>query len=257
MKKLLLKYKTIYALLFIVFAWYILHLVIQSTIIPHPIQTIIVFTQLIKEDLFLHLSVSLYRIVLSIGIAVFVGVFIGSLLGLKEKYDIAFGPVIYLIYPIPKIAFLPVFMILFGLGNLSKIVLITTIILFQILVTTRDSVKGINKEIFYSIRSLGASKWQVYQHVVFPAILPKLFTALRISVGTSISVLFFAENYATTYGIGYFIMDSWIRVDYVEMFAGIIGISLLGLSIFKMIDLFEKWLCKWALLERKEAQPSQ
>ncbi|CQR47906.1 Putative aliphatic sulfonates transport permease protein SsuC [Paraliobacillus sp. PM-2] len=250
----LLKYRTIYATLFVILAWYLLHLSIQSNIIPNPIRTIIVFFQLLQEDLLLHLLVSLGRIIVSVGIAVIIGTVTGLFLGMHEKYDIFFGPVIYLLYPLPKIAFLPVFMILFGLGNTSKIVLITTIILFQILVTTRDSVKGLSKEIFYSIRSLGATKWQVYQHVVIPAILPKLFTALRISVGTSISVLFFAENYATTYGIGYFIMDSWIRVDYIEMFAGIIAISLLGLFVFKMIDLLEKNSCKWALLEKNESQ---
>ncbi|GAA5417302.1 putative aliphatic sulfonates transport permease protein SsuC [Paraliobacillus ryukyuensis] len=247
------QFKTIYASLFVLIIWYILHLIIKSNIIPNPFQTILVFIQLLQDDLLIHLAVSLTRIVFSIIIAVFCGGTIGLYLGMHEKYDLFFGPVIYLLFPLPKIAFLPVFMILFGLGNTSKIVLITTIIFFQILVTTRDSTKGLSREIFYSISSLGANKWQIYKHVVIPAALPKLFTALRISIGTSISVLFFAENYATTYGIGYFIMDSWTRVDYVEMFAGIIAISLLGLFIFKIIDYAERYFCKWALLEKKDS----
>ncbi|MCD8503284.1 MAG: ABC transporter permease subunit [Bacillaceae bacterium] len=169
---------------------------------------------------------------------------------MNDRIDALVSPVIYLLYPVPKIAFLPVLMILFGLGNTPKVLLITSIILFQILVTTRDSVKGLSKELFYSITSLGANKWQVYQHLVIPAVLPKLFTALRISIGTSIAVLFFAENFATKYGIGYFIMDSWIRVNYVEMFAGIVAISVLGLTLFHMIDLIEAKLCKWIVLEK-------
>lgn len=253
MKSILLKYKTIYASLFVLICWYFFYIIIESNIIPNPFETIIVFFQLLQGDLLLHIGVSLLRISVSIILAVLLGGSLGLFVGLHEKYDLFIGPVIYLLYPLPKIAFLPVFMILFGLGNTSKIILITIIILFQILVTTRDSVKGLSKELFYSIASLGASKRQVYQHLVLPAVLPKLFTALRISVGTSISVLFFAENYATTYGIGYFIMDSWIRVDYVEMFAGIIAISLLGLAVFKGIDLIEAKLCKWVLFEKDES----
>lgn len=254
LEKYIIKYKTFYATLFVVFAWYLLHLFIQSAIIPSPVQTIRTFIALLQEDLLLHLGTSLLRISASVVIAVLLGSTIGLFLGLHEKYDIFFGPVIYLLYPLPKIAFLPVLMILFGLGNTSKVVLITMIILFQILVTTRDSIKGLSKEVFYSITTLGATRPQIYQHVVIPAILPKLFTALRISVGTSISVLFFAENYATTYGIGYFIMDSWTRVDYIDMFAGIIAISLLGLFVFKVIDIAEKTLCKWAIIEKNESQ---
>ncbi|GGM19656.1 ABC transporter permease [Paraliobacillus quinghaiensis] len=251
-KSILLNYKTVYATIFVILCWYLFHVIIQSNIIPNPFETILVFFQLLQDDLLLHVGVSFLRIAVSVLVAVILGGSLGLFLGLHEKYDLYFGPVIYLLYPLPKIAFLPVFMILFGLGNTSKIALITIIILFQILVTTRDSVKGLSKELFYSISSLGANKRQVYQHLVLPAVMPKLLTALRISVGTSISVLFFAENYATTYGIGYFIMDSWIRVDYVEMFAGIIAISLLGLLVFKAIDLLEAKLCKWALLEKGE-----
>ncbi|WP_117169922.1 ABC transporter permease [Paraliobacillus sediminis] len=250
-----LRYKTIYASVFIIICWYFFHLLIESTIIPNPFETIFTFFQLLREDLLLHVGMSLLRISVSIIIAVLVGGSLGLYLGLHEKFDLFFAPIIYLLYPLPKIAFLPVFMILFGLGNTSKIVLISIIILFQILLTTRDSIKGLSKELFYSIISLGANKQQVYLHLVLPAVLPKLFTALRISVGTSISVLFFAENYATTYGIGYFIMDSWIRVDYVEMFAGIIAISFLGLLVFRGIDLIEAKLCKWVLLEKFENKP--
>ncbi|MBU9720620.1 MULTISPECIES: ABC transporter permease [Bacillaceae] len=246
-----LQHKGIYGTVVIIILWYIFHYLLQTAIIPSPIETIMEFFRLLQRDLLLHMFASLYRILVAGIISLILGVSIGLYLGLNEKIDQYFSPMIYLLYPIPKIAFLPVLMILFGLGNLSKIMLITIIIFFQILVTTRDSVKGLNKEWFYSIRSLGASKFQLYQHLVLPAVLPKLFTAIRISIGTSIAVLFFAENFATTYGIGYFIMNSWTRVDYVQMFAGILAISLLGLLIFKGIDLLEKHLCKWIILEKE------
>jgi len=246
------RYKTIYGSILILILWYILHLIIQSSIIPSPYLTIIKFFNLMKGELLIHILVSLFRILVAVIISLLIGVAAGLFLGLNEKYDDYISPMIYLLYPLPKIAFLPVLMILFGLGNASKIILITIIILFQILVTTRDSVKGLSKELFYSIKSLGANKTQIYRHLIIPAVLPKLLTALRISIGTSIAVLFFAENFATRYGIGYFIMDSWTRVDYTQMFAGILAISLLGLLIFNLIDFIEDKLCKWIKLEKIE-----
>ncbi len=68
---------------------------------------------------------------------------------------------------------------------------------------------------------------------------------MRVSVGVSIATLFFSENYATTYGIGYFIMNCWIMVDYVQMFAGIMAMSIMGILIFEVIDLMERKLCPW------------
>lgn len=250
LKDVIVKNKTVYGITMVIIFWYILHLLINAAVVPSPLQTLIEFGRLLQEELLIHLTVSLLRIIIATILATLLGVSLGLFLGLNDRFDTLVAPIVYLLYPIPKVAFLPVLMILFGLGNTPKILLITVIIFFQILVTTRDSVKGLSKELFYSISSLGANKWQTYQHLVIPAVLPKLFTAIRISIGTSIAVLFFAENFATTYGIGYFIMDSWIRVNYVQMFAGIIAISLLGLVLFKMIDLFEHMSCKWIILEK-------
>lgn len=253
-KSLLTKYKLLYGTSLVIAFWYLFHILIDSPVIPSPYYTFAELWLLIQKGLLVHLLVSVARIFVAMIIATFFGVSLGLFIGLHERFDALIAPVIYLLYPIPKIAFLPVFMILFGLGNTPKILLITSVILFQILVTTRDSIKGLSKELFYSIYSLGANKWQVYQHLVIPAVLPKLFTALRISIGTSIAVLFFAENFATKYGIGYFIMDSWIRVNYVEMFAGIVAISVLGLTLFKLIDVLEAMFCKWIELEKVNDQ---
>jgi NitT/TauT family transport system permease protein len=131
-------------------------------------------------------------------------------------------------------------------------VLIVIIIIFQIIVAARDGVKEIPKELFYSVMSLGLNRMQVYRHLVLPSVLPKIITALRISVGVSISVLFFGENFATTYGIGYFIMNSWMMVNYVEMFSGILALSIMGYLIFKFIDMLEDRFCRWIKIGKKD-----
>ena len=117
------------------------------------------------------------------------------------------------------------------------------------MLTVRDGVKEIPGDLHDSVRTLGLSSWQTYKHLVFPAVLPKILSALRVSIGVSIATLFFSENFATTYGIGYFIMNCWVMVDYVQMFAGIFGMSLMGILFFKGIDFMERKLCPWGFLE--------
>jgi NitT/TauT family transport system permease protein len=241
-------YKTLFGSIIVLILWYIIHLLVNSNIIPGPYETIIAFVKLMAGDLFLHVIISIFRITAAIGISLGIGVPFGMWLGLSKRADALISPVAYILYPIPKVAFLPLFMLLFGLGNSSKIILIISIIVFQIILTVRDGVKEIPMELHYSIKTLGLSRWQVYMNLVLPAVLPKIISALRVSIGVSIATLFFSENFATTYGIGYFIMNCWVMVDYTQMFAGIFAMSIMGILIFTAIDVMEKKLCPWSLV---------
>lgn len=247
MKKLkwIYQFKALYGFIVVLLLWYFLHITVQSNAIPSPFQTVLNFIEIFPGELSIHLLVSFLRIAVAILISLFVGSVIGLWIGMSKRADELISPVVYILYPIPKIAFLPILMILFGLGNTPKIVLIISIVIFQIIVAVRDGVKEIPKELFYSVVSLGLNKLQIYWHLIIPYVLPKIITAIRISVGVSISVLFYGENFATTYGIGYFIMDSWIKVNYVEMFSGILALSIMGFLIFKFIDVIENRLCGW------------
>ena len=225
--------------------WYLLHMTIKSNVIPSPFTTVTVFIKLFPKTLFKHLLVSLSRILIAIGLSLLIGVPVGLYLGVNKGGDKIISPIIYILYPIPKIAFLPIFMIIFGIGDGAKIFLILTIIIFQIIIASRDGVNEIPKELFYSVYSLGVKGLGVYKHLILPSVLPKIISGLRISVGISISALFFAENFATSYGIGYYIMNSWSMVNYQEMFSGILGLSMLGLLMFKFLDLLDRKINPW------------
>ncbi|MBN7773542.1 ABC transporter permease [Clostridium aminobutyricum] len=237
--------KTLSGAFIVLIFWYVLHLTIGSKIIPGPYETIVTFFRLMTGTLLLHMLVSLFRITAAMVISMGIGVPLGLWMGLSERADSVLTPVAYILYPIPKVAFLPIFMVIFGLGNSSKIILIISIVVFQILLAVRDGVKEIPTELHDSVRSLGLSRWQTYTNLVFPAVLPKIISALRVSIGVCIATLFFSENFATTYGIGYFIMNCWVMVDYVQMFAGILAMSLMGILIFKVIDFMERKICPW------------
>jgi NitT/TauT family transport system permease protein len=236
------------AIFAILAGWHLLAVVLNIQALPSPIIVMVDFVRLVQGELSRHFAVSLYRVGVSILLGVALALPAGLILGREEWLDRFVAPIVFVLYPIPKIVFLPVLLLLLGLGNLSKIVLITVIVFFQILVTTRDAAKEIPGQSVMSMESLGATSWQIYKHVVYPASLPKMFTALRIASGTAIAVLFFAESFATEEGLGYFIMDAWSRFNYSDMFGGIVAMALMGLLIYEVLDVAERRMCAWAKL---------
>lgn len=228
----------------ILLLWFLLSVLLNTPAFPGPYAALDEFTR-VFDKLSIHILYSIFRVASAMALSIIVGVPLGLVIGRYGILDYLFSPLIYMIYPIPKIALLPVVMLLLGLGDISKIVLIFIIVFFQIIVTCRDEAGRIRKEQFYFMESIGSSEYQIFRHIVFPQSLPAIFTSIRLSLGTSIAVLFFSENYGTDKGIGYYIIDSWMRVNYPEMFAGIIGISIMGILLFSLVDLVERKACPW------------
>jgi NitT/TauT family transport system permease protein len=233
--------------IFLIYAlWAILSWVVGSSILPDPWLVFLKGTkELARHSFWLHVQASTLRMLAGLFLAFILAVPAGLLIGTNPRLDRFFSPLIYLSYPIPKIVLMPIIFVLFGIGETGKIVLLTMIIFFQLLITTRDSSKKINKEMIYSLKSLGASQWDYYRHVVWPVSLPGIFTSLRIGTGTAVAVLFFVESMATNRGLGYYIIDAWGRADYAIMFVGIIALSLIGIVFYEFFDLLERRYCKW------------
>ena len=242
------------AILLLGLAWKILAAVLSSSVLPAPEQVLVAFAHAIKQRPFWqHFLASSGRVVSAMGIAWLLAFPLGILVGSSPRMDAWLSPFIFLTYPIPKIVLLPVVLLIFGLGNASKVILLCLIIGYQILVATRDGVLNIHHKHLDSVRSLGANRRQVFREVLFPAALPHGFTALRLSTGTSVAVLFFIESFATTEGLGYFIMDAWGRLAYRQMFVGIFGMSLLGVLLYEITNGLEKWCCAWKFVATNAA----
>lgn len=235
----------LYSLAVVILLWWALSWLVKLPIIPSPWAVLVNIVEIFRGKLEIHVLYSLGRIVAGIAISILVGVPLGFLMGYFEKVDRLLSPLVYFTYPVPKLALLPIIMLLFGLGEASKLIMIVLIIVFQIVITSRDAVRGIPQEIFRSLRSLGAGKLQIFAEIIVPASLSEVLTAIRLALGTAVSILFFTETFGTEYGMGYFIMDSWMRVNYLEMYAGIIVLSFMGFCLFTAIDLCEKKLSSW------------
>ncbi len=233
------------AVVAILVAWQLLAMALRIPFIPTPIEVLVNIYRIFFSKLALHMLVSLGRIVAGLALSILIGVPIGLLMGWSVSWNKRLSPLVYLTYPVPKIALLPLVMLIFGLGELSKIFMILMIVVFQIIVSMRDAVSDIPKEAFYSMTSLGARRRETFCMVVFPASMPALLSSVRVSLGTALSVLFFTETFGTRYGLGYFIMDAWMRVNYADMFSGILILSALGLLLFGLVDMLERRLCRW------------
>lgn len=225
---------------FILF-WYLLFIMTNNPSIPNPF-TSIKKAWFIKNTLFLHTGASFLRIFIALILASLISVPLGILLARFEKVNRLWSPLIYFLYPLPKVAFLPIFMIFFGLGNTSKILLIFSIISLQLLLSIRDGAIQIPKTYYQVMNDYQSTYLQELRYVTLPALIPNLFSSLRVSVAISLASLFFAENYATTYGLGYLIMGAWTKMDYEELFVGILAIAILGFFIFTLLDGLEKRL---------------
>ena len=225
--------------------WWSMAQLRQMPVIPSPVQVLLRLVQKFPDTIAVHAGYSLMRIVLGLFAAVAVGYPIGVLMGYFPRVNHLLAPILYLTYPVPKIALLPVVMLLFGVGERSKLLLVFLIIVFQVVVAVRDAVAVIPLETYAPLRVLGASFAQIVRHIIVPASLPKFITAVRVAMATAISVLFFTETFGTQYGIGYYIMDAWLRVNYLDMYAGIVVLSAMGLLLFILLDWTERRLCAW------------
>ncbi|MDJ0915195.1 MAG: ABC transporter permease [Desulfobacterales bacterium] len=246
MKKVTTAMTYVLTFLVVIAAWQIASLIIGEMILPGPLPTLSRLLQVIGHAAFWeHMRASVWRIIAGLALAFITAVPLGLMLGSSPRLDRMFTPLIYLSYPVPKIVFLPVVLLLFGLGDTSKIILITLIIFFQLIITTRDSARQVSTAMIYSFRSLGGNRWHFFRHIIWPVSLPGIFTSLRIGIGIAVAVLFFVESIGTRRGMGFYIIDAWGRADYPDMFVGIIALSFIGIILYEVFDMLEKRVCRW------------
>ena len=240
------------AFLALLFLWQIGAWCLGPYLLPAPLDVLDAWTDALSEPfLWGHIQSSAFRVGSAMVLAWIVAFPLGLLLGYRRLIDRFVSPMVFLTYPLPKIVLLPVFLTLFGLGDLSKILLIALTTGYQILVVTRDGIRHLDGRYLDSFRTLGGSPAQLVRHVLIPAALPDAMTALKVASGTAVAVLFMAESFATQSGLGFLIMDAWGRGDQIEMFCGILSMSLLGLMVYETCHITEKALCRWKKLETR------
>lgn len=224
--------------------WYLIAALVDRRVVPWPHAVIARLVELAPQ-LLLHAGASLLRVLAALAVSALVAVPLGLAMGRMRKIDLLFAPAAYLLYPVPKIALLPLLLLLLGTGDVTRIVLVALVLFFQMLLAARDGARSVDERYLLSIDSLGGRPRDRLVHVIWPVVLPRLLTALRIGSATALAVLFFAENFFTSVGLGYFIMTGWMRLTYLDMYAGIVAMSLLGLALFVVIDRIDRHVGRW------------
>lgn len=220
--------------------------IIDPRFFPPPSKVFVAGWKLIKNgELWHHLSISCIRIVFGFMMGAVPGIVLGLIMGMSRTIRIILDPLVAATYPLPKIALLPLIMLIFGIGELSKVVIIAIASFYLVLINSMAGVRGIPKILFEAAHNYGAGKINLFRHLILPGAMPAIFTGLRLGLGVALIVIVAAEFLAADRGIGYLIWVSWQTLFTENMFVGYIAISVLGVLTTNGLHRLEALLMPW------------
>ena len=185
-------------------------------------------TMAISGELEKHLFVSLYRALFGFAIGAFFGIVVGLLAGLFRPVETFYEPLVSLTYPVPKIAALPIVFAWFGLGNLSKIIIIVVSVFYPLYIASVAGAKSASKVHIWAARNMGASRLTILLRVLLPSAMPQIFNGLRVGLALSFVVMFVAELVSSNEGLGYLIVYAEQSNRFDMMYVSILTIALIG-----------------------------
>lgn len=220
--------------------------ILDARFFPAPTRVVVTMWQLVASgQLIEHIGISLMRCLVGFVMGAVPGVVLGLSMGMFPLARAAIWPMIGALYPIPKIAILPLVMLIFGLGESSKWVIIAIAVFFPVLINSMAGVMGI-EQIYHDVgKNFGASRLNHYLTIALPGALPLVITGLRLAWGISLLMIVAAEFVAAKSGLGYLIWQSWQTFAVEQMYVGIVTISLLGYLSFVLLDEVAKLLLPW------------
>jgi ABC-type nitrate/sulfonate/bicarbonate transport system permease component len=191
------------------------------------------------------IQVSGFEFVVGYGAAVLIGVPLGILMGWYSRVDAVLDPFVSALYATPRIALLPLVMIWFGIGVMSKIAIVFLGAIFPILVNTITGVRTVNADFVKVARSFGSNDWQMFLTVALPSSVPLLLTGLRLGLGHALVGIVVGEMYGATHGLGFLIATSGARFQTDKLMVGIILIAAAGVALTELLRLIERRFERW------------
>ena len=197
---------------------------------------------------------SLFRGLSGFALAAVVGVTLGVVMGRSAVAATFLSPIFSGTYPIPKIALFPIFIYLFGIGSLAKVVLVFLECLYPIVVTTHAGSRAVNRVLLWSAANMGASRGRILARVVVPAAAPFIFAGFRMALPIAMIVVIITEMISSADGLGYLVMYSLASFRTDRMLAAVVAISLLGLMLDRLVVILRDRLVFWERLESYYAE---
>ncbi|AZV79474.1 ABC transporter permease [Parasedimentitalea marina] len=216
--------------------------------LPKPSDVLRTFGELYSSGLlWKHLSVSLSRLVVGAAMGASVGIAVGVMIGLFSYVRAGLVPLVAALFPIPKIALLPLFVIWFGIDEGSKYALIAFGTFTPTVVATYGAVDNVDRGLIRMGQSFNLSWWSIVRKIVLPGAMPGILSGLRISLAIAIILLVAAEMLGAEYGIGAYILEAGSLYDLERLFAGVTILSILGVTLSIGIGIMERRLLRWRI----------
>ena len=220
---------------------------ILSAFLLPPLTVVLdrVWDDALSGDLLLNLGVTLYRAMAGFAIAAVAGVALGIVMARNAAVRWFFDPIVSVGFPMPKIAFLPIFMLWLGLYDVSKISMVVFNAIFPVITATIAAAEGVDGYLLWSARSLGASERQLLREIILPAALPQILTGLQVALPISLIVEIVTEMLMGGTGLGGAMIGASRFADSPGVFAGIVEIAIAGLALVKGIAIVRRHLLVW------------
>lgn len=219
---------------------------ISNLTLPRPSAVLDTFVQLWQTGLlWKHLLPSLQRLFIGASMGIAVGIALGVMIGLFSYVRAGFVPLIAALFPIPKIALLPLFVIWFGIDEMSKYALIAFGTFTPTVVATYGAVDNVDRTLIRMGQSFGLSWCSIIHKIVLPGAFPAILSGLRVSISIAIILLVAAEMLGAQYGVGSYILEAGSLYDLEKLFAGVTILSAMGLIVNLAIGQIEKRFLSW------------
>lgn len=219
---------------------------ISALTLPKPSDVLATFVELWNSGLlFKHLLPSLSRLAVGATMGAIVGISVGVMIGLFAYVRAGLVPLEAAIFPIPKIALLPLFVIWFGIDEGSKYALIAFGTFTPTVVATYAAVDNVDRTLIRMGQSFGLSWWSIVRKIVLPGAMPGILSGLRISLTIAIILLVAAEMLGAEYGVGAYILEAGSLYDLERLFAGVVILSVLGVTVSSIIGMLERRVLRW------------
>jgi NitT/TauT family transport system permease protein len=233
--------------LLLLLAWELLVQVrlLDRRFFPPPSVIAGTFVELAQTTLPGHVAISLSRAAVGFILGAIPAILLGVIMGLVPIVRTALQPIVGALFAVPKVAILPLIMLIFGLGEQSKWAIIAIAVFFQVLISTTAGVANIDRIYLDVGRNFGAGRLATLWTIALPGALPVIFAGIRLGWGVSLLLLVTAEMVAAKSGLGYLIWQSWQTFIIEDMYVGLLTIAALGMVSFWLLDLLEAWLIPW------------
>ncbi|WP_213766842.1 ABC transporter permease [Caballeronia sp. dw_19] len=202
-------------------------------------------TSLRSGELLTNTEATLQRLLLGFVLGGVPGLAVGILMGVYRPLRLIFDPLIAATYPIPKSAILPLILLIFGLGESSKVVMVAIGAFYPIAINTTSGVREISPIYFDVGRNFNASRWDIFRTVALPGALPFIMTGAKLGAGLGLILISIAEMMGAKTGLGYMIWSAWETFDVEQMYVGLFVVSLIGYLLTVLFNELERRVVPW------------